>query len=125
MFPISLFRIQAGLTFDRAKAYPKGHPRQLAIREKQAADQRVRYRVSKLDIHWIGERQNWRCVYCDVKFTDKRSPRVEGAAYTHDHIIPLNPRLGEPAGETTKENIQLTCRRRNIRKGNMSDVGKP
>lgn len=122
VLPVSIARLWAGLTFDRARAYPKGHPRRQVLNAKLAADQRIRDKIKKLDISAIGEKQGWHCVYCRVALTGKLSPNTQGSAYAHDHIIPLNPHSGQPAGATAQENIQLLCRTCNHRKSNMSDA---
>ena len=107
LFPISVFRIWAGLTFKRSSAFPKGHPMKLNIN----AQQRERDQLRHLDIEAIGQLQNWRCVYCEVTLTGKYSPLSEGRRYQRDHIVPL-----ASGGRTEQSNIQLTCSTCNQRK---------
>lgn len=107
LFPISVFRIWAGLTFRRSAALPKNHPLKLNIN----AQQKERDQLRHLDIGAIGQAQDWKCVYCGVQLTGKFSPLKEGKRYQRDHIIPL-----ATGGMTEQDNVQLTCSRCNQRK---------
>ena len=116
IYPISLFRIWAGETFQRRAAFPEDHPMRLNINARNAADQRERYRLSKIVFLAIGVHQEWRCVYCQIELKGKGSPFVEGRKYHRDHILPL-----ARGGETIESNIQLTCSQCNHSKNTMSD----
>ena len=107
LFPISVFRIWAGLTFKRSSAFPKNHPMKLSINSRQ----RERDQLRHLDIESIGEAQQWKCAYCGVPLTGKLSPLTEGKRYQRDHIIPL-----ASGGMSEQSNVQLTCSRCNQRK---------
>ena len=107
LYPISVFRIWAGLTFKRSSALPKNHPMKLDIN----AEQRERDQLRHLDIESIGKAQEWKCAYCRVQLTGKFSPFTEGKRYQRDHITPL-----ASGGMTVQENVQLTCSRCNQRK---------
>lgn len=110
LFPISVFRIWAGLTFKRSAALPKGHPMKLNINEQQKERDQLRH----LDIVAIGKEQSWQCVYCGVGLIGKHSPMLEGKRYQRDHILPVA--LG---GKSEQNNVQLTCSRCNQRKNSI------
>ena len=116
IYPLSVFRIWAGVTFQRRTAFPEWHPMRLNINAENAAKQRERYQQSKINILAIGERQEWRCVYCQIELKGKGSPFNEGRKYHRDHIVPL-----ARGGETIENNIQLTCSLCNHSKNTLSD----
>ncbi|MCY4364721.1 MAG: HNH endonuclease [Chloroflexi bacterium] len=116
IYPLSVFRIWAGVTFQRRKAFPKWHPMRLNINVENAAKQRERYQLSKINILAIGERQEWRCAYCQAELKGKGSPFSEGRKYHRDHIVPL-----VQGGETIEGNIHLTCSLCNTSKNALSD----
>ena len=110
LFPISVFRIWAGLTFKRSSAFPKCHPMKLNINSQQ----RERDQLRHIDIESIGQAQKWKCAYCDVPLTGKFSPLSQGKRYQRDHIVPL-----ASGGLTEQNNVQLTCSRCNQRKNSL------
>ena len=89
----------------------------LNINSYNAAVQRERYKVSKVELSRIGERQEWKCAYCQIQLKGKGSPFDEGRPYHRDHIVPL-----AQGGETIDSNIQLTCSQCNHSKNTMSDT---
>lgn len=52
--------------------------------------------------------QDGKCVGCGK----------EDGMWEMDHIIPINPRLGDPQGNDTVDNVQVLCRECNRRKNN-------
>ena len=106
--PISIFRIWAGSTFRRVKAFPIDHPMRLALNEHNATKQRERAKITPTLIQERGDSQEWRCVYCLCDISEEASP---------DHIIPLSQ-----GGTSDPDNVQLTCRRCNKSKGALSDA---
>lgn len=108
LLPLSIFRIWAGSTFRRVKAFPIDHPMRLALNRHNASMERERARVTPALIQEKGEYQEWRCVYCLSDISEEASP---------DHIIPISQ-----GGTSDPENVQLTCRRCNKSKGALSDA---
>ncbi len=105
--PMTVFNIATGLSYRRPKACPPGHPLRLALNERNAAKQRIRDKVKPSMRKEIGDRQEWRCVYCSADISKRSSI---------DHIVPI-----EHGGESTMENLQLTCLRCNLSKNVLSD----
>ena len=104
----TVLNIAIGSSYARPKACPPGHPLRLAINAKNAADQKVRDKVKRAMRKEIGERQEWRCVYCQRDISKSSSI---------DHIEPI-----ERGGPSEMDNLQLTCRRCNSSKGTLSDA---
>ena len=59
------------------------------------------------------ERQKHRCFYCPAKLRGE---------YHVEHVTPLAPRPGEPAGSNGPENLVIACAECNRRKHNMSPM---
>ncbi len=108
--PKTISNIATGSSYKRAKACPKDHPLRLALNEKSAADQRLRYRAQK-HRKAVGELQDWKCRYCGVDVAK------EGSAL--DHIIPINPSsVNQEIGTSERANLQILCKRCNTWKKN-------
>lgn len=105
---LTVCNIGAGLSYKRPQACPPDHPLRYAINEHNAARQRTRAKVTPQMRKEIGDRQEWRCVYCFRDISKRASP---------DHIVPL-----EHGGDSTLENVQLTCLRCNQSKGTLTDA---
>ena len=102
--PMTVLRIASGASYCRPAACPPGHPLRLALNAEAARKQRTRYRAS-VHRRTVGDAQGWRCRYCD---TD-----IRGRGKSHlDHITPVIK-----GGTSDVANLQLLCRRCNIRKG--------
>ncbi len=104
---LTICNIGAGLSYRRPKACPDDHPLRLSLNERNASRQRERAKITPALKKEIGERQEWRCVYCFRDISKKASP---------DHIIPL-----AQGGDSSADNVQLTCLRCNTSKGALSD----
>jgi 5-methylcytosine-specific restriction endonuclease McrA len=104
---LTVCNIAAGLSYVRRQACPPDHPLRLAVNEKNAAKQRIRDLLKPAMKKEIGERQEWRCVYCQRDISKRSSI---------DHIVPI-----EVGGTSEMSNIQLTCLRCNQSKGTLSD----
>ena len=115
VFPISIFRIWAGLTFQRRTAFPKDHPMRLNINAENARKQRERDKIRHIDLVSIGTDQDWKCLYCKTPLIGKQSPLTAGKRYHRDHIVPLTA-----DGLTEQSNIQSLCPKCNYRKNNLS-----
>lgn len=79
-------------------------------RKKQATTERVSYKN-------ILERDGYWCYICSQpidKNAEKRSPE----SLTFDHVVPLQPRHGEPQGTHSISNLKPSHRVCNARKGN-------
>ena len=105
---LTVCNIGAGLSYKRPQACPPDHPLRLAINEHNAERQRIRAQVTPQMRKEIGARQEWRCVYCFQDISKRASP---------DHIIPL-----EQGGDSSLENVQLTCLRCNRSKATLADA---
>ena len=103
LFPISVFRVWAGETFKRPQAFPDWHPMGLNLKAKSALAQRERYAGQK-HRKAVGEAQGWKCKYCQGDISGRGSAAL-------DHIIPI-----ARGGKSEPDNLQLLCRRCNIRK---------
>ena len=103
LFPITVFRIWAGDTFKRPKAFPEGHPMKLNINAKNASNQRLRQQAQK-HREAVGELQEWKCKYCHCDIAGRGKSAL-------DHINPI-----AKGGTSDPGNLQLLCRRCNIRK---------
>ena len=103
MLPISVFRLWAGETFKRPQAFPDWHPMGLNLRAKSASAQKERYAGQK-HRKAVGETQDWKCKFCQQDISAKGASAL-------DHIIPI-----ARGGTSTPDNLQLLCRRCNIRK---------
>ena len=103
MLPISVFRLWAGETFKRPQAFPDWHPMGLNLRAKSASAQKERYAGQK-HRKAVGEAQDWKCKFCQQDISAKGASAL-------DHIIPI-----ARGGVSTPDNLQLLCRRCNIRK---------
>ena len=105
---LTVCNIGAGLSYKRPQACPPDHPLRYAINKHKADRQRIRAQVTPQMRKEIGGRQEWRCVYCFRDISERASP---------DHIIPL-----EHGGDSSPENVQLTCLRCNRSKGTLMDA---
>ena len=103
LFPISIFRMWAGETFKRPRAFPEWHPMGLNLKAKSASNQRERYAGQKHRKD-VGDAQGWKCKFC------RRDISGKGASAL-DHIVPI-----ARGGTSTPDNLQLLCRRCNSRK---------
>ena len=103
LFPISVFRIWAGETFKRPQAFPEWHPMGLNLKAESASAQRERYQAQK-HRKAVGGAQDWKCKFCQQDISGKGASAL-------DHIIPI-----ARGGTSTPDNLQLLCRRCNIRK---------
>ena len=103
LFPISVFRLWAGETFKRPQAFPDWHPLGLNLKAKSASAQKERYAGQK-HRKAVGEAQGWKCKFCLQDISGKGASAL-------DHIIPI-----ARGGTSTPDNLQLLCRRCNIRK---------
>lgn len=110
LFPISVFRIWAGETFKRPRAFPDWHPMGLNLKAKSASAQRERY-LGQKHRKAVGEAQDWKCKFC------QRDISAKGASAL-DHIIPI-----AGGGTSTPGNLQLLCRRCNVRKSDRAPGG--
>ena len=102
--PMTILRIANGQSYRRPTAYPPEHPVRLALNAEVARKQRIRYQANRFR-QAVGDAQGWRCRYCDTDISGK------GKAHL-DHITPV-----VNGGTSEVGNLQLTCRRCNIRKG--------
>jgi len=60
----------------------------------------------KINTIEIAERDGWLCHLCDEPIDPElRAPHP--GSLTLDHLVPLNPRLGEPAGTHTVDNVKV------------------
>ena len=108
--PKTIFNIATGASYKRVKACPKDHPLRLALNEKAAADQRLRYQAQKHRKE-VGDLQDWQCMYCG---TD-----VGKGGSALDHINPINPLDASlESGTSERENLQILCKRCNTWKNN-------
>ena len=108
--PKTIFNIATGASYKRVKACPKDHPLRLALNEKAAADQRLRYRAQK-HRKAVGDLQDWKCMYCGTDV-------VRGGSAL-DHINPINPLdVSREGGTSERENLQILCKRCNTWKNN-------
>ena len=103
LLPISVFRLWAGETFKRPQAFPDWHPMGLNLKTKSASAQKERYAGQK-HRKAVGEAQEWKCKFCQQDISAKGASAL-------DHIIPI-----ARGGTSTPDNLQLLCRRCNIRK---------
>ncbi len=101
--PMTIVMIATGQSYHRPTACPDGHPLKLAINAENAAKQRLRYQAQK-HRKAVGEAQDWKCIYCKCDISKK------GASHL-DHIVPV-----AKGGTSDRDNLQLLCRRCNIRK---------
>jgi 5-methylcytosine-specific restriction endonuclease McrA len=80
-------------------------------RKKAATTERVSYKR-------ILERDGYHCYICEQPIDSSIKGRVPGAL-SFDHIIPLQPREGEPQGTHSEDNIKpahVACNARKINK---------
>lgn len=101
--PITIIMIATGQSYHRPSACPDGHPLKLAINAENAAKQRLRYQAQK-HRKAVGEAQGWKCKYCGHDISGKEASHL-------DHIVPV-----AKGGTSDRDNLQLLCRRCNIRK---------
>ena len=101
--PMTIIRIATGQSYCRPSACPDGHPLKLSINAENATKQRLRYQAQK-HRKSLGEAQDWKCKYCECDISGK------GASHL-DHIVPV-----AKGGTSSRDNLQLLCRRCNIRK---------
>ena len=101
--PMTVIMVATGQSYRRPKASPEGHPLKLAINAENAAQQRLRYQAQKHRKE-VGEAQGWKCRYCQRDLSGKGTSAL-------DHIIPVTK-----GGTSDLNNLQLLCRRCNIRK---------
>lgn len=73
--------------------------------------------VDKVDYNHILERDGYFCYICQ-KPIDPHAKKKSGKALSFDHVIPLQPRLGEPQGTHSEDNLRPTHHSCNVRKGN-------
>lgn len=79
-------------------------------RKKAATTSRVSYKR-------ILATYGYHCYICD-KPIDKDAPKRSRESLTFDHVIPIQPRLGEPQGEHCTENLRPAHKVCNARKNN-------
>ncbi|MCK9361638.1 HNH endonuclease [Patescibacteria group bacterium] len=110
----------------RAREYAKSNPEKVKrYREEHREERRIRKydrialenkggKLSKDIIQKLWKVQKGRCPVCkaDLKET----------GYHLDHIVPLKPRTGEPAGKHEDANMQLTCPTCNLKKFNKNPI---
>ena len=101
--PVTILNIASGRSYKRPKACPEGHPLRLALNEALAAKERLRYQAQN-HRQTVGDAQDWKCKFCGVDVSGKGKSAL-------DHIIPV-----AQGGTSDKENLQILCRRCNIRK---------
>ena len=101
--PVTILNIASGRSYKRPKACPERHPLRLALNEELAAKERLRYQAQK-HRKAVGDAQIWKCKYCGVDVSGKGKSAL-------DHIIPV-----AQGGTSNMENLQILCRRCNIRK---------
>lgn len=73
--------------------------------------------VSKVNLERVLERDGYHCHICNASIdpTIKKGP----ASLVFDHIVPIQPRPGEPQGTHSEENITPAHRACNLRKSNL------
>ena len=101
--PMTVVNIATGRSYLRPKACPEGHPLRLALNAEIAAKQRLRYQAQK-HRKAVGDAQDWKCLYCGKDISGR-------GQFALDHIIPV-----AAGGTSDFENLQMLCRRCNIRK---------
>ena len=106
--PITVLNIATGQSFLRIAACPKDHPLRLALNAENARKARIRYQAKKHH-QLIGDAQGWKCRYCGSDISGKGQAQL-------DHIVPV-----AHGGASDFENLQMLCRRCNIRKGAKPD----
>ena len=102
--PRTIVNIATGHSFRRPSACPDGHPLRLALNEELAAKERLRYQAQK-HRQAVGESQHWKCRYCGADISQKGQSAL-------DHVVSV-----AKGGTSDPDNLQLLCRRCNIRKG--------
>lgn len=60
----------------------------------------------KIDTIEVAEREGWQCHLC-LELIDPELRAPHPGSLTLDHLIPLNPRPGEPAGTHTADNVKV------------------
>lgn len=97
-------------------AWMKAHPEYRRLNEsaRRAAKKNGSGTLSKDIIQILWKRQKGKCAVCkaDLKET----------GFHLDHIVPLIPRKGEPAGKHEDANMQLTCPKCNRKKHNKNPI---
>ena len=101
--PMTVVNIATGRSYLRPQACPDGHPLRLALNAEIAAKHRLRYQAQK-HRKAVGDAQDWKCLYCGKDISGRGQPEL-------DHIIPV-----ASGGTSDFDNLQMLCRRCNIRK---------
>lgn len=83
--------------------------RDRAKKRRRVANRGASERVSPLEIF---VRDGWRCKHCGTMTPEKKRGTFSNNAPELDHIVPLSA-----GGEHSKVNLQLLCRKCNIKKG--------
>jgi len=73
--------------------------------------------VGKVDYKRILERDGYICHICNQPI-DPNAKKKSSTALAFDHVVPLQPRVGEPQGDHSEENIKPSHIACNVRKGN-------
>ncbi len=73
--------------------------------------------VEKVDYKVIIERDNWTCHICN-KPIDPNAKPLSAQSLDFDHVIPLQPRSGEPQGTHSEDNLKMSHKICNVRKSN-------
>lgn len=84
--------------------------------------QRRRARILNATIDTVSyahilERDGWICYICDSPI-DPNARKRSAQSLTFDHVIPLHPRLGDPQGTHSEDNLRPAHHACNVRKGN-------
>ena len=101
--PLTILNIATGRSYKRVQACPQDHPLRLALNEEAARKQRIRHAAQKYR-QAVGDAQGWKCKYCGKDVSGRGKSAL-------DHIMPI-----EHGGLSERENLQLLCRRCNVRK---------
>ena len=101
--PLTVINIAIGRSYLRPKACPEGHPLRVALNAELASKQRLRYQAQK-HRKAVGDAQDWKCRYCGKDIFGRGQSAL-------DHIVPV-----ASGGTSDFDNLQMLCRRCNIRK---------
>ncbi|SRR6266704_707158 len=100
------------------RAWRKANPEKARASHIRRKAHRVNATVEPTEYKVIIERDGYWCYICG-KDIDPSAKSRSSAGLTFDHIIPLQPRLGEPQGVHSEENIRPAHHSCNVRKGNI------